>query len=132
MSKSLSSSRYSQRGVGFWGFAVNVLLLGTFLVLILRIAPAYMEYLTIKDIIERAAEEYDPQTNSVQDVRVRVRKLLNSSQVYDVKVEDIEIFRERGRIVIDATYERRFPLVWIIDGVMKFDDLVVETASSRD
>ena len=132
MNKSLSSSRYHQRGVGFWGFAVNVLLLGIFLVLILRIAPAYMEYLTIKDIIERAAQEYDPQKNTVQDVRVRVRKLLNSSQVYDVKVEDIEIFRERGRIVIDATYERRFPLVWIIDGVMKFDDLVVETASSRD
>jgi len=28
--------------------------------------------------------------------------------------------------VIDATYEVRFPLVWIIDGVMVFDDLRVE------
>ena len=44
-----------------------------------------------------------------------------------MNIEDIEISRERGRLVIDATYERRFPLIWIIDGVMRFDDLVVET-----
>ncbi len=130
MNKTISSRR--QRGASFWSFAGNVFLLGVFLLIILRIAPAYMEYLTIKDIIERAAQEYDPERNTIQDVHVRVRKLLLTNQVYDFKVEDIEIFRERGRIVIDANYERRFPLLWIVDGVMTFDDLIVETELNRD
>lgn len=115
-----------QRGYGFWGIAFNVLVLGGFLVLVLRIAPAYMTYMEVRGILERVAEGYDPRSDGMQDIRTRLRKLLNSSQVYAIKVEDIEIFRDRGNIVIDATYEARFPLVWIIDGVMKFDDLVVQ------
>ena len=127
MHNSMTPGHQRQAGMGLWGFSFNVLLLGTFLVLILRVAPSYFTYLTVKDVIERAAGEYDPQRDTVYDVRVRLNKLLTTSQVYDVNIEDIEISRERGRLVIDATYERRFPLIWIIDGVMRFDDLVVET-----
>jgi hypothetical protein len=47
--------------------------------------------------------------------------------VTDTTLGDIDIYRERGVIVIDANYEKRFPLFWILDGVMKFEDLVVET-----
>ncbi len=115
-----------QKGYSFWGVAFNVLVLGGALILMLRIAPAYLEYMTIKDIVQRAADEYDPQNETLQDIRTHIRKLLNTSQVYDIKAEDIEIFREKGKIVIDATYEVRFPLVWIVDGVMNFSDLVVE------
>lgn len=120
----------TQRGYSFWSVAFNVLVLGGALVLILRIAPAYLEYMTIKDIVTRAAEEYDPQNETLQDIRTHLRKLLNTSQVYDIKAEDIEIFREKGKVVIDATYEVRFPLVWIVDGVMRFDDLVVEVSGN--
>lgn len=127
MNSRMASQRPSrQRGFGFWGLAFNVLILGGFLVLVLRIAPAYLEYMTIRDIVQRAASDYDPSTETLQDIRTHIRKLLNTSQVYDIKAEDIEIFREKGRVVIDASYEIRFPLVWIIDGVMVFDDLVVE------
>ena len=42
-------------------------------------------------------------------------------------IDQIEVYRERGVVVIDANYEKRFPLFWILDGVMRFDDLVVET-----
>jgi len=115
-----------QGGFTFWGIAFNVLVLGGFLVLLLRIAPAYLEYMTIKDIVSRAGEEFDPVNDGLQDIRTRIRKLLNTSQVYDIKAEDIEIYREKGKVVIDATYEVRFPLVWIVDGVMHFDDLIVE------
>jgi len=90
--------------------------------------PSYLEYLTIKDLITRAAEEHDPRTETVTDLRSRLAKLLNTNQVKDTTIGDIEVYRERGVIVIDANYEKRFPLFWILDGVMKFEDLVVETA----
>ncbi len=115
-----------QRGMSFWGIALNIFIFGSFLVLALRVAPFYMTYLTVKDIVERAAEEYDPKSQSLADVRTRIRKLLNTSQVYDIAAEDIEVFRDNGKVIIDATYEVRFPLVWIIDGVMVFDDLLIE------
>ena len=105
-----------------------MLLLGALLVMALRVVPSYMEYRTIKDLITRAAEEYDPRSETITDLRVRLAKLLNTNQIYDTSIDDIEVYRERGAIVIDANYEKRFPLFWILDGVMKFEDLIVETA----
>ncbi len=118
-----------KRAMGFniWAISINLLLLGALLVTALRIVPTYMEYLAVRDLITRAAQEYDPRNETVTDLKVRLAKLLNTNQVYDTSIDDIEVYRERGVVVIDANYEKRFPLFWILDGVMKFDDLIVET-----
>ena len=92
--------------------------------------PGYVEYLTVKDVITRAAQEHDPRGETTTDLKMRLAKLLNTNQVYDISVDNIKVYRERGVIVIDARYEKRFPLFWILDGVMKFDDLVVETTKA--
>ena len=119
----------TERAMGFniWAISINLLLLGALLVMALRIVPTYMEYLTVRDLITRAAQEYEPRNETVTDLKVRLAKLLNTNQVYDTSIDDIEVYRERGVVVIDANYEKRFPLFWILDGVMKFDDLIVET-----
>jgi len=80
----------------------------------------------VKDVIARAGAEYDPSKQGLGDIRTHIRKLLNTSQIYVITADDVEIIREKGKVVIDANYEVRFPLVWIIDGVMKFEDLRVE------
>lgn len=123
------SSRRRHQGFNIWALSINLLLLGMLLVTALRIVPSYMEYLTVRDLISRAAAEFDPATETVTDLRVRIAKLLNTNQVYDTSIDEIEVYRERGVVVIDANYEKRFPLFWILDGVIVFDDLVVETAS---
>ena len=120
--------RAGVQGFNIWAVSINLLLLGALLVMALRVVPSYMEYLTVKDLITRAADEYDPRSETVTDLRVRLAKLLNTNQIYDTSIDDIEVYRERGAIVIDANYEKRFPLFWILDGVMKFEDLIVETA----
>ena len=118
----------SAQGFNVWAVSINLLLLGALLVMALRIVPSYMEYLTIKDLITRAAAEHDSRSETVTDLRVRLAKLLNTNQIYDTSIDDIEVYRERGAIVIDANYEKRFPLFWILDGVMRFEELIVETA----
>ena len=120
--------RAGVQGFNVWAVSINLLLLGALLVMALRVVPSYMEYLTIKDLITRAADEHDPRSETVTDLRVRLAKLLNTNQIYDTSIDDIEVYRERGAIVIDANYEKRFRLFWILDGVMKFEDLIVETA----
>ena len=119
--------RASAQGFNVWVVSINLLLLGALLVMALRIGPSYAEYLTIKDLITRVAAEYDSRSETLTDLRGRLAKLLSTNQIYDTSIDGIEIYRERGAIVIDANYEKRFPLFWILDGVMRFDDLIVET-----
>ena len=119
----------SAAGFNAWTVSINLLLFSMILVVGLRVAPSYMEHLTVKDLIARVVAEHDRQTDTVTDPRTRLGKLLTTNQIYDTRIEDIAIYRERGVIVIDASYEKRFPLFWILYGLIVFDDLVAETAS---
>ena len=121
-------SRRQMRGFSIWSLSLS-LLLGGLLVLALRIVPIYAEYLTVCDVIVRAAAQPDSEAQPLADLRVRIAKLLKANQVDDTSIDEIEIYRDRGFIVVDANYEKRFPLFWILDGVMKFDDLVIKTKS---
>ena len=117
-------------GFSVWAVSLILLLVGALLVIALRVVPSHMEYVEGKDLITRAPDEYDPPSESVADLKVRLEKLLNTNQIYDTSIDDIERYREQGAIIIDANYEKRFPVFWILDGVMKFEDLIVETAST--
>ena len=120
-------SRRQMLGFSIWSLSLSLLLLGSLLMVALRIVPIYAEYLTVRDVIVRAAAQHDSETQPLADLRVRIATLLKSSQVGDTSIDEIEIYRDRGFIVVNANCEKRFPLFWILDGVMKFDDLVIQT-----
>ena len=124
----ISSVRQAhQRGYTIWGLAMNLLVLGAVLILVLRVAPAYIEYLNVKDIVIKVAQEYDPKTQTPGQVKTRLRKLFNTNQIKDLDPEAITVTRDKGGVLIDANYEIRFPLFWILEGVAVFDDLLVNS-----
>lgn len=115
-----------QRGMSFWGVGFNLLVLVLLLTILTRAVPIYIEYLTVRDIVHRAADEFDSRSQTPQDLKTRIRKLMQTSQVYGPASENVKVYRENGQYYIDANYEVRFPLVWIMDGVMVFDDLLIQ------
>lgn len=124
----ISSVRQArQRGYSIWGLAMNLLVLGAVLILVLRVAPAYIEYLNVKDIVIKVAQEYDSKTQTPGQVKARLRKLFNTNQIKDLDPEAITVTRDKGGVLIDANYEIRFPLFWILEGVAVFDDLQVNS-----
>ena len=120
-------SRRQMLGFSVRSLSLSLLLLGSSLMVALRIVPIYAEYLTVRDVTVRAAAQHDSETQPLADLRVRIATLLKASQVDDTSIDEIEVYRDRGFIVVNANYEKRFPLFWILDGVMKFDDLVIQT-----
>ncbi len=108
------------------GILVIALMVGFFVTAAIRIAPSYIEYLTVKEVVERVATEFNVEEDTIADVRRKLATILNTNQVYDIDYKDIEVYREDGRTWIDARYEVRVPMVWRIDAVVKFDDLLYE------
>lgn len=119
-------SRGSQRGMSLPGILIIALMVGFFVTAGIRIAPSYIEYLTVKEVVERVASEFNREQDTIADVRRKLAKILNTNQVYDIDYKDIEVYREDGKTWIDARYEVRVPMVWRIDAVVKFDDLLYE------
>lgn len=125
--RSQISPKRRDAGFGLWAMTTNLVFLGLLLIAVLRVAPGYFEYLTVKDILTRAVVEQPVSGETAAQLRNRLAALLVTNQVRGVEIDDIAIYPERGVIVVDARYETRFPLFWVLDGVMQFDDLVIET-----
>jgi Domain of unknown function (DUF4845) len=118
--------RHRQSGMSILGMLAVGIMVGFFVITGLRLAPHYFEYMTIKDAVTRTATEYDAENKSIKQLRTRLTNLFTTNQVYNFDPNDIKIYRKEGKVFIDANYEARFPVMGRIDGIMTFDDLLLE------
>lgn len=122
-----------QRGMGLLGLLLIAIMVGFFVMSAIRILPGYLEYMSVRDIVERVAGEYDRNGDTFADLRRKLADYFNTNQIKTLDPRDIEISRDEGDVIINANYEQRIPLVWRIDAIVKYDDLVFvagETPSS--
>jgi len=120
-----------QRGMSIPGMLLVAAMVGFFVMCTIRMAPRYLEYLSIREIVETVAREYKPDEEDLPDIRRRIDTMFNTNQIYDLQPKDVEIFHKDGRTYIDASYESRVPIIGNIDAVMTFDDLKIETSQSK-
>jgi len=113
-----------QRGMGLLGLLIIAIMVGFFVMSAIRILPGYLEYMSVRDIVARVASEYDRDGDTFSDLRRKLADYFNTNQIKTLNPKDIEITRNEGDVIIDASYEQRIPLVWRIDAIVKYDDLV--------
>lgn len=121
--------RQRQLGMSYLGMFLIALMVGFFVMNIIRMAPPYFEYLSVKEIIQKVALESDPETRTIGEIRRRIANLFNTNQIYKLHPKDVEVYRKDGKTYIDANYEVRLPVMGRIDSVMKFDDLLYVVGS---
>jgi cytochrome c oxidase assembly protein Cox11 len=117
------NQRQHQRGASMLAMILIAIMVGFFAMCAIRMLPIYFEYLSVKEIIEKVAADYNVKEDSIADIRRRIENLFNTNQIYALKPREVEVFREEGQTRIDASYEVRVPLFWRIDAMLKFDDL---------
>ncbi|MEM9314943.1 MAG: DUF4845 domain-containing protein [Pseudomonadota bacterium] len=118
------ASHRRQRGIGLLGMLIIAVMVGFFVMSAIRITPGYFEYLSVREVVIRVAEEYDPNADTFTDLRRKLADYFNTNQIKALHPREIELSRDEGKVVINANYELRIPLVWRIDAVVKYDDLV--------
>lgn len=120
-----------ERGMSLPSMLLVVAMVGFFVMCTIRMLPRYLEYLSIREIVETVAREYNPDEEDLGDIRRRLDTMFNTNQINDLQPKDVEITHKEGRTYIDASYEARVPIMGIVDAVMRFDDLKIETRSTK-
>ena len=115
--------RHRQSGMSALGVLAIMIMVGFFAMCGIKMVPAYMEYLTVKQVVTGVATEFESGVASIPDLRRKIANLFNTNQIYALSPRDVKVFRKKRVTYIDANYEFRTPIAWRIDGVMKFDDL---------
>ncbi|MEE4278025.1 MAG: DUF4845 domain-containing protein [Halieaceae bacterium] len=118
--------------MGLLGLLMIAVMVGFFVMSAIRILPGYFEYRAMRDITMRIAGEYDRDTDTIATLRRKFADYMNTNQIKALQPKDIEIVRKDGDVVIDASYEDRIPLVWRIDAIVKYDDLIFIAGETYD
>ncbi|MEM0953987.1 MAG: DUF4845 domain-containing protein [Pseudomonadota bacterium] len=117
--------RYSQRGISILGILIVLALLSFFLTVAIRLAPTFLEGRSVKTAIDSVAEASNSK-ESLRDVSRRLTNTFNTNRIEGIKPTDVKVYRDQGKIIIDARYEKRTPLFNNVDAILMFNDNVVE------
>ena len=57
----------------------------------------------------------------------RLASTFNTNRIEAIKPKDVKVYRDKGKIIIDANYETRTPLFQGVDAVLMFDDNIMSS-----
>jgi len=113
-----------QSGMSMLGILILVGLFSFFLMVVIRLLPTYMEGRSVKTAIQDVAAA-STSSNSIHEVTKRLDSNFNTNRIEALSIRKVKIYRDKGKIVINANYEKRVPLFEGVDAVLMFNDNVV-------
>jgi hypothetical protein len=110
----------TQRGLGFAG--VLALLIGIVFVAILgmKLAPAYIEYFSIKKAVTGMIESGELRNATVADVRRAFDRRAVVDDITSIEGKDLEVSKDGNEIVLAFAYEKRIPIFYNISVLIDF------------
>jgi hypothetical protein len=117
--------RQQQAGMSIWGMLLIAIMVGFYVLCAVKLIPVYTEYLSVKEILTKVANEHQPGTTTTGQMRRRLDNLFNTNQIYGLKPSEVEIYRKGGKTFIDGNYEGRVTIAGQLDVVLRFDDLLL-------
>lgn len=114
-------SAYPQRGLSLLGLLVGLAIGSFFFTAAFKVGPLYLDNLFVKDALDSLKQE-KPAEMTDSEIRSTVGNYFNINNVRDIDVKQIEITREKERVLVDINYEKRIPFLGNLDVVVVFDN----------
>ena len=115
-------NKYRQGGMTGTGWLVVLALIGFFSMLIIKLAPVYMEHFFFFFVLESIKEEPMITQKSVPEIRTLIQRRLKVNGVYEMSNDDIKIKKEGGVTSVDITYQVVKHMAGNVDVLISFSD----------
>lgn len=99
-----------QQGLSLSGLLLWSVILVMFAIAGLKIAPAYLEYSTIKKTLVAVGKEANTQQANLNQIRIAFAKRAQVDNITTVNSNDIKIQKEGNRILLGVEYTVKIPL----------------------
>jgi hypothetical protein len=109
-----------QQGMGFIGTLLVVVAAIMLVVTGLRVAPAYIEYFAIKNILRAMASGAEVQGGNAKEIRGAFDKRASIDNIASIKGEDLDINKSGNETVVNANYTVKTPLAGNLSVVIDF------------
>lgn len=111
-----------QKGLSLVGLLLLLGLIAFTVSTAFKTVPHYLDYFSMKKIIETAESTPTPGIDSVDDFYSYVGKNMQVNNIRNLDLKQaLKLKVENNRFVAHLDYEQREPLIFNVDLVMKFD-----------
>lgn len=109
-----------QLGATVVGMLFIAALVGSGLILVAKLVPAYLEFVSVKKILSSMATSGDLKTMSPKELQASFFKRADVGDIKNVKPEDLTISRDGNLSVIAVEYSVKVPVAANISACMDF------------
>ena len=113
-----------QSGMTMIGFLLMFMLIGFFALLVIKIAPIYLEHFKIQSSLESLKKDSDFATRSKDEILSTLQKRWDINSVDRVTAKDVTISRQGGKLKVQIAYEAVEHIMGNVDVLVTFDDSV--------
>jgi hypothetical protein len=109
-----------QGGLSMIGFLLVAALVAMGVLVGVKLAPSYIEYYSLKNILNNMVNDHDLRTASVADIK---RNFDNRAVIADVSARsgDLTISKDAGSLTIGTSYSVKVPLVGNVSACLDFE-----------
>ena len=100
----------NQAGLTAIGLILILIPVGLAVYIILRAAPAYIEALSVGDVVNSLKKELDLKEKSREEIYTMIKKRLDVNNISSVDKDDIKIQKTINDVTVTIDYEARAPL----------------------
>jgi len=111
---------HGQRGMTGIGWLIVLGMLAFFVLLVLRLAPGYLEYFKVESVLDSLQQEPYLGSKTPMEIRKLLEKRMDINSIDGISAKDVIIEQKSGRTIITADYEVRVPMLGNVDAVSTF------------
>ncbi|WP_027159269.1 DUF4845 domain-containing protein [Methylobacter luteus] len=113
-----------QQGLTLISIAFILGLIAFFVLLVLKIAPIYIDHSKVVNALAALEETVDIQTKSEQEARSILNKRFTMNYVYDVTKDDIKVTKRGNYIKVEIEYETVVKIFGNLSVLAEFYDFI--------
>jgi hypothetical protein len=110
----------NQAGLTTIGFILLLIPLGMAVYIFLRAAPAYIEALSVGDVVNSLKKELDLRDKPREEIYGMIKKRLDVNNISNVDKDDVKIQKTINDVTVTIDYEARVPLFWNVALALSF------------
>jgi hypothetical protein len=123
---------HSQQGMTFISFVILMLMIGTFVLVGLKLTPIYLEHFKVVKTLENLENEAGLSERSPKEIAGILQKRWDINGIDRITAKDnVTVERADGGMVVHVEYEVEEPIIANISALVKFDDSVTVGGGSN-
>ena len=110
----------NEAGLTAIGLILILIPIGLAIYIVMRAAPAYIEALSVGDVVNSLKKEMDLKEKSREEIYTMIKKRLDINNISSVDKSDIKIQKTVNDVTVTIDYETRVPLFWNVALALSF------------